>query len=163
METINIPIMCKAEKCPVCGKKLVMIDNLNYYTLICKKCHTTVFEEFDGTVHKIKYGIMKDGYNASLDIFMKSLASDTLMTHSMDEHEKDQYCREKLFNGRILGVGIYQSDIFNYFIKEMDVNNQQIKNPCIYFNGYEKYLDMIMVFKDEISEIYTNYIGGNSQ
>lgn len=48
--------MCKAEKCPVCGKKLVMIDNLNYFTLICKKCHTTVFEKFDGTVHKIKYG-----------------------------------------------------------------------------------------------------------
>ncbi len=129
-----------------------MVDNINYFTLICKKCHTTVFEEFDGTIHKIKRGKMKDGYDASLDIFMKSLMSDTMNTCKMSPDKKKAYYMNKLFEGEILEYGIYQPDIYNYFVHEMEVNKQELKNPCMYFDGYEKYYKRILEFQDEIEK-----------
>lgn len=154
MKTISVPsIQCKIEKCPICGKKLVMIDNLNYFTLICKKCHTTVFEEFDGTVHKIKRGKMKDGYDASLDIFMKSLAADTMNTCKMTQSKKKEYYTNRLIEGELLDYGIYQPEIFKYFTREMHRNQQEVKNPCIYFDGYQKYYERMLEFQDEFNEM----------
>lgn len=156
IETYVPNVSCKIERCPVCGKKLVLIDNLNYFTMICKKCHTTVFEEFNGTVHKIKHGIMKDGYNVSLDIFIKALSADSIAAFNMNESDRENYYRERLFDGYVVGCGIYQPDIFNYFEKEMIRNKQKLKNPCIYFNGYEKYLDYMKNFEDEFNEMRNN-------
>lgn len=156
MRTMSIPgIQCKIKKCPICGKNLVLVDTINYFTLICKKCHTTVFEEFDGTLHKIKQRKMKDGYDASLDIFIKSLMSDTMNTCKMSPDKKKEYYMEKLFEGEILDYGIYQPDIFNFFTCEMERNKQELKSPCIYFEGYEKYYDRILEFQDEIKEWQT--------
>lgn len=154
MKTISAPnFQCKIKKCPICGKELILVDNLNYFTLICKKCHTTVFEEFDGTVHKIKCGKMKDGYDASLDIFMKSLAADTINTCKMTPKKKEEYYINKLIEGELLDYGIYQPDIFEYFTKEMEHNKQELKNPCIYFEGYQKYYDCMLEFQDEFSKM----------
>lgn len=157
MIEFNMPnVSCKSKKCPVCGKELIIIDNMNYFTLICRKCHTTVFEEFDGNIHKIKCGIMKDGYNASLDIFMKSLMSDTITAYNMNEDDRRDYYENRVFEGHVLNCGIYQTDIFEYFKKEMNNNHQKMKSPCIYFDGYQKYLDIVMEFKDEIAEMKDN-------
>lgn len=154
MKTIRVPsIQCSIEKCPICGKKLVMVDTLNYFTLICKKCHTTVFEEFDGTIHKIKRGKMKDGYDVSLDIFMKSLMSDTMNTCKMTPDKKKEYYMKRLFEGKVLEYGIYQPDIYEYFVNEMKKNKQQLKNPCIYFDGYQKYYNRMLAFKNEFDEM----------
>lgn len=154
MRTISIPsIQCKIKKCPICGKELVLVDTINYFTLICKKCHTTVFEEFDGTLHKIKRGKMKDGYDASLDIFMKSLAADTMNTCKMSPNKKKEYYMNKLIEGEFLDYGIYQPDIFEYFIKEMERNKQELKNPCMYFDGYQKYYDRMLEFQDEFDKM----------
>ena len=149
-------VSCKIQRCPICGKELIIIDNTNYFTLICRKCHTVIFEEFDGTVHKIKRGIAKDGYNVALDIFMKSLASDSMLAYTLTEEEREKYYKERLFEGQILNVGIYQQDIFDYFQKEMERNNQEIRNQYIYFEGSQKYLDRMMEFQDELQEMYDN-------
>jgi endogenous inhibitor of DNA gyrase (YacG/DUF329 family) len=63
------------QKCPFCGEELVVIDNMNFITSICPHCFTTVFEESNGDIHTIENGIMKDGYDASLDIFIKQISA----------------------------------------------------------------------------------------
>ena len=35
----------------------------------------------------------------------------------------------------------------------MNRNKQELKNPCIYFKGYEKYLDYMKNFEDEFNEM----------
>lgn len=61
--------------CPICGEHLEEIDDMNYITSICPHCYSTVFEELNGTLHVIKYGIAKDKYNVSMDIFYKQFLS----------------------------------------------------------------------------------------
>lgn len=77
--------------CPICGEKLVVIDNMNYVTMICPKCHSTVFEELDHSIHVIKNGIMDDGYNSSLDIFYKQLISYSLYTKFLSSYQRRSF------------------------------------------------------------------------
>ena len=35
-------------------------------------------------------------------------------------------------------------------------NKQKLKNPCIYFDGYEKYLDYMKNFEYEFNEMRNN-------
>ncbi|POO87893.1 hypothetical protein [Clostridium sp. 3-3] len=128
-------------KCPFCGEELEVIDNMNFITSICPHCFTTVFEELNGKIHTIKNGIMSDGYNSSLDIFIKQLAAHGMAIKNewadLDDIRLDMF----------LGMSIYNQSIQEHFLPMMDSFN--LKQPCIYWDGYEKYLEMSKeIYKD---------------
>ena len=91
--------MNKTTICPICGHKLIKIDDMNYVTSICPDCHTTVFDEEDGNRHVIKHGISKkDGYNFADSIEgMFTLGSDQQIeirepvTVTLDESQSKLY------------------------------------------------------------------------
>lgn len=124
------------EICPVCGAKLEKIDDMNYITLICPKCHSTIFEELNGTLHIIKYGIAKDGYNVSMDIFYKQLLAHQMQLSGMFGMMNPG----EIFMSRILKLGIYNEYIYKHFTPMM--RDFEIQRPYIYFDGYDKYLKM---------------------
>ena len=125
--------------CPICGEKLVVIDNFNYMTMICPKCHSTVFEELDNNIHVIKNGIMEDGYDASMDIFYKQIVAYSIYAKSLSRREYEEFWNEKKFIG-LMGEDILADGIYDYFVDK--VKDFKMKRPCIYFKGYEKYLKM---------------------
>lgn len=141
-------------KCPVCGEELVVIDNMNYVTMICSKCHSTVFEEFNHTTHVIKNGIMKDGYNASMDIFYKQLISYSLYAKFLSPYQRKKFWNEIRTNGLIANEDILADGIYDYFIQL--TKGFEMKKPCIYFDGYEKYLDMSKPASDDFANKYLN-------
>lgn len=102
-------------KCPICGEELVLIDNYNYITMICPECHSTVFEEFDHTKHVIKNGIMKDGYNASMDIFYKQFITYSLYAKTLSDGEYEDFWQEKQLFGLIGNEDIFADGIYDYF------------------------------------------------
>lgn len=135
------------QKCPFCGEELVVIDNMNFFTSICPHCFTTVFEESNGKIHAIKDGIMEDGYNSSLDIFIKQLAAHGMVIRNnwpeLDEIKLDMF----------LGMSIYNESIQEHFLPMMD--SFDLKQPCIYWDGYEKYLEMSKeIYKDVHPELF---------
>lgn len=127
-------------KCPICKKELVLIDNYNYLTLICPKCHSTVFEELDHTKHIIKNGVMDDGYNASMDIFYKQFITYSLYAKSLPKYEYEEFWTEKKMIGLLENEDIFADGIYDYFVDK--IHDFKMKQPCIYFKGYEKYLEM---------------------
>ena len=139
-------------KCPICGNELVVIDDFNYITMICPKCHSTVFEEYDNTIHTIKNGIMKDGYNASLDIFYKQLIAYSLHANSLSEHEFKMFWNEKQIRGVLNNEDILADGIYDYFADKID--GFKMKQPCIYFKGYEKYLEMSKSNAEDFKNTY---------
>lgn len=139
-------------KCPVCGEELVVIDNMNYMTMICPKCHSTVFEELDNTVHVVKNGIMKDGYNASLDIFYKQFISYSIYAKSLSSFERNKFWTEKRFIGMLNNEDIMADGIYDYFVDM--IKNFKMRQPCIYFDGYEKYLEMSKSEAEKFKEFY---------
>ena len=138
--------------CPVCGEQLVIIDNYNYATMICPQCHSTVFEEFNHKIHVIKNGIMKDGYNASLDIFYKQLLAHSMHANTLPKDEFEKYWNEIKLIGMINNEDILADGIYDYFVDK--VENFKMKRPCIYFNGYKKYLEMS---KHEAEKFHNTY------
>jgi len=138
--------------CPICGEDLVVIDNFNYITMICPKCHSTVFEELDNTVHVIKNGIIKDGYDASMDIFYKQFIAYSLYAKTLSRREYEEFWNEKKFIG-FMGEDILADGIYDYFVDK--VKNFKMRQPCIYFKGYEKYLEMS---KQETENFKNKYI-----
>jgi len=139
-------------KCPVCGEELVVIDDMNYMTMICPDCHSTVFQEFNNTVHTIKNGIMKDGYNASLDIFYKQLTAYSIYVKNLHPVLRKNFWEERKFVGMINNEDIMADGIYDYFVDM--VKDFKIKIPCIYFKGYEKYLKMSEPIANEFYEKY---------
>jgi ribosomal protein S27AE len=127
-------------KCPVCGEELVVIDNMNYMTMICPKCHSTVFQEFNKTIHVIKNGIMNDGYDASLDIFYKQFIAYSIFTRTLSKSDYEEFWMGKKMVGMLDNEDIMAEGIYNYFVDK--IQNFKMKQPCIYFDGYEKYLEM---------------------
>lgn len=125
--------------CPICKEELVVIDNLNYITMICPKCHSTIFQEFDATIHIIKNGIMKDGYDASMDIFYKQFIAYSLYTRSLNKREYEEFWNEKKLIG-LMGEDILADGIYDYFVDK--IKFFKMRKPCIYFKGYEKYLEL---------------------
>jgi len=140
-------------KCPICGKTLVIIDNYNYMTMICPKCHTTVFEEFNHTKHVIKNGIMEDGYNVSLDIFYKQFIAYSMYANSLSKMGFKNFWNEKAMIGVINNEDIMADGIYNYFIDK--INNFKIKQPCMYFKGYELYLEMAKTDGEKFKNKYS--------
>lgn len=126
--------------CQVCGKKLIVIDNYNYVTMICPKCHSTVFEEFDHTIHTIKHGVMKDGYDASMDIFYKQFIAYSLYAMNLSKSEYTNFWSEKKMIGLLLNEDIFAEGIYDYYVDR--IQTFKMKQPCIYFKGYKKYLEM---------------------
>jgi ribosomal protein S27AE len=139
-------------KCPVCGEELVVIDNMNYITMICPKCHSTVFEELDNTIHVIENGIMKDGYNASLDIFYKQLIAYSLYAKFLSAYQRKKFWSELKTTGIIANEDILANGIYDYFINM--TKGFKMRKPCIYFDGYEKYLQMSKPEADRFKEQY---------
>lgn len=139
-------------KCPVCGDKLVVIDNYNYITMICPSCHTTVFEEFNHNVHVIKNGIMADGYNSSLDIFYKQLIAHSIYANSLSSDDFEEFWSEKLLIGILHNEDILANGIYDYFINK--IKNFKLKQSCIYFDGYEQYLEMSKKDADNFKKYY---------
>lgn len=122
--------------CPVCGEHLVEIDDMNYFTSICPKCYSTIFEELDGTLHVIKNGIAKDKYNVSLDIFYKQF-----LTHQMALSGMLGFVNPgEIIASRAFRVNIYDESIFNHFAPMIE--NFEVRRPYMYFKGYEKYFEM---------------------
>lgn len=122
--------------CPICEKELIDIDDMNYFTSICPKCYSTVFEELNGKVHVIKNGIAKDKYNISLDIFYKQFLAHQMLLKGMlgDVNPGEILCM------RMFRLNIYNESIFNHFINMIE--KFKMRKPYIYFDGYEKYLEM---------------------
>jgi transcription elongation factor Elf1 len=139
-------------KCPVCGEDLVVIDDMNYMTMICPNCHSTIFEEFDNTVHIIKNGIMKDGYNASLDIFYKQFIAYLIYVRTLSSYEQKEFWTEKKFIGMINNEDIMADGIYDYFVDM--VGDFKMRQPCIYFKGYEKYLEMSKPEAEKFKRLY---------
>ncbi len=122
--------------CPICGEMLVKIDDMNYFTSLCPQCHSAVFEELDGTLHVTKSGIAQDGYNVSLDIFYKQL-----VCHQMAiEGKFGDADLSEIMRARIFRTNIYNEAIYSYFAPMTD--DFKMRQPYIYFNGYEKYFKM---------------------
>lgn len=126
-------------KCPVCGEELVVIDNFNYMTMICPNCHSTVFEELDNTVHVIKNGIMKDGYDASMDIFYKQFIAYSLYAKTLSKKGYEKFWNDKKIVG-LMGEDILADGIYDHFVDR--IKNFKMRQLCIYFKGYERYLKM---------------------
>lgn len=124
--------------CPVCGEQLVEIDSVNYFTSICPKCFSTIFEELDGTLHIIKNGISKeDNYNVSLDVFYSQFLIHQMMLNGMFGDVNPG----EIIASRIFRVNIYDEFIFNHFFP-MIKNFKMKKRPYMYFKGYRKYFEM---------------------
>jgi Zn-finger nucleic acid-binding protein len=138
--------------CPVCGEELVIIDNFNYITMICPKCHTTVFEEFDHIIHFIKNGIMKDGYNVSLDIVYKQFIAYSLYARTLSRNEYEKFWIEKKLMSQLSNEDIFADGIYDYFVNKF--TNFKMRQPCIYFKGYEKYLEMSKPEADKFKREY---------
>lgn len=139
-------------KCPVCKYKLVVIDNYNYITMICPKCHSTVFEEFNHVVHIVKNGIMEDGYDVSLDIFYKQLLTHAMYANTLQRDDFEEYWNRIKWIGVIGNEDILSDGIYDYFINKIE--NFKMKQPCIYFNGYEKYLEASKSEAEKFQEMY---------
>lgn len=124
--------------CPVCGEHLAKIDDMNYFTSICPKCFSAIFEELDGTLHIIKNGISKeDNYNVSLDIFYNQfLAHQMVLTGMLGDVNPGEIIASRMFR-----VNIYNDSIFNHFFPMIE-NFKIKKRPYMYFNGYRKYFEM---------------------
>ena len=131
--------------CPVCGNYLEEIDDMNYITSICPHCYSTVFEELNGTLHVIKNGIAKDKYNVSMDIFYKQFLSHQIAMSGMLGNTN----LGEIIASRMFKVNIYNEDIFNHFYPM--VKTFKTKSSYIYFDGYEKYLEMA---KDYFKGVY---------
>lgn len=127
-------------KCPECGEELVIIDNCNYITMICQNCHSTVFEEPNHKIHIIKGGIMEDGYDASMDIFYKQFITYSLYARSLSKTRYEEFWQEKRLIGMIDNEDIFADGIYDYYVDK--IKDFKMKQPCIYFKGYEKYLKM---------------------
>lgn len=138
--------------CPICGEELVVIDNFNYITMICPECHSTVFEELDNNIHVIKNGIMEDGYDASMDIFYKQLVAYSIYAKSLNRQEYEEFWNEKRLIG-LMGEDILADGIYDYFVDK--IKNFSMRQPCIYFKGYKKYLEMS---KSESEDFKKKYI-----
>lgn len=124
----------KYTKCPICGEELIAVDDLNYFTSICPKCYSAVFEETNGALHVIENGIAQDGYNVSLDIFYKQLQSDQMAMHGI----LDNIDLGVIVFKRIFHIGIYHPSISKHFMR--NIENFKVRARYIYFDGYEKYL-----------------------
>lgn len=122
--------------CPVCGEHLVKIDDMNYITSICPKCYSTIFEELDSTLHIIKNGIAKDKYNVSMDIFYKQFLAHQMMLNGMFGDINPG----EIIASRMFKVNIYNESIFKHFSPM--IKNFKMKQPYMYFKGYEKYFEM---------------------
>lgn len=122
--------------CPCCGATLVKIDDMNYFTLICPECYTTVFEEIDGKVHSIKNGIASDGYNVSLDIFYKQFMGHEMMLNGMF----GKINPGEIILSRIFRRNIYDELIFKHFSPM--IHDFTDRRPYMYFKGYSKYFKM---------------------
>lgn len=142
-------------KCPVCGKELVVIDNYNYVTMICTSCKSTVFEELDNTRHIIKNGIMEDGYNSSLDIFYKQFITYSLYARSLSKSDYAAFWQEKKMIGLLGNEDIFADGIYDYFVDKIE--GFKMKQPCIYFNGYEKYLKISTTDANEFKKKILQY------
>lgn len=126
------------EICPVCGEHLVKIDDMNYFTSICPKCFSTIFEELNGTLHIIKNGFSKeDNYNVSLDIFYNQFIAHQMVLKGM----LGDVNPGEIIASRIFRVNIYDESIFNHFFP-MIKNFKMKKRPYMYFKGYRKYFEM---------------------
>lgn len=128
--------MNKTTICPICGHKLIKIDDMNYVTSICPNCHTSVFDEEDGNRHVIKYGISKkDGYNISLDIVYKQFLSDQMVISGrLNVNPGEVMCR------RIFKTDIYSDPMVNHFFPMF--NDFKMQQKYNYFDGYDKYFRM---------------------
>lgn len=122
--------------CPVCGNHLEEIDDMNYITSICPHCYSTVFEELNGTLHVIKNGIAKDKYNVSMDIFYKQFLSHQIAMRGMLGNINPG----EIIASRMFKVNIYNESIFKHFSPM--IKNFKVKQPYMYFKGYEKYFEM---------------------
>lgn len=131
--------------CPVCGEHLVKIDDMNYFTSICPKCFSTIFEELDGTLHIIKNGFSKeDNYNVSLDIFYNQFLAHQMVLKGLLGNVNP----EEIIASRIFRVNIYDESIFNHFFPMIE-NFKMKKRPYMYFKGYRKYFEMSDKFTKE--------------
>lgn len=129
--------------CPICGARIEQIDDMNYITLICPKCHSTIFEEMNGTLHIVKYGIANDEYNVSMDIFYKQLLAHQMHLNGMF----GMINPGEIFMSRILKLGIYNEDIYEHFSPM--ISDFKMRRPYIYFDGYDKYLKMLEQYTEE--------------
>ncbi len=124
--------------CPVCGENLVEIDDMNYFTSICPQCISTIFEEFDETLHIIKNGFSKeDNYNVSLDIFYNQFIVHQMVLKGM----LGDVNPGEIIASRMFRVNIYDESIFNHFFPMIE-NFKMKKRPYMYFKGYRKYFEM---------------------
>lgn len=140
------------EICPVCGEHLVKIDDMNYFTSICPKCFSTIFEELDGTLHIIKNGFSKeDNYNISLDIFYNQFIAHQMVLKGM----LGDVNPGEIIASRIFRVNIYDESIFNHFFP-MIKNFKMKKRPYMYFKGYKKYFEMSDKYTKEIFPWFFN-------
>ena len=141
--------MNKTITCPICGHKLIEIDNMNYVTSICSNCYTTVFDEEDGNRHVLKYGISeKDGYNVSLDIVYKQFLSDQMiMSGKLNVNPGNVICR------RIFKTDIYSDLMQNHFFPMF--NKFKMRQKYNYFDGYNKYYKVSeMYFRNALPKLY---------
>lgn len=126
------------EICPVCGEHLVKIDDMNYFTSICPKCFSTIFEELNGTLHIIKNGFSKeDNYNVSLDIFYNQFIAHQMVLKGM----LGDVNPGEIIASRIFRVNIYDESIFNHFFP-MIKNFKIHVRTFLHFKGYRKYFEM---------------------
>lgn len=124
--------------CPICGENLEEIDDMNYFTSICPKCFSTVFEELDGTVHIARNGMSKkDNYNVSLDVFYNQFLIHQMALKGM----LGDINPSEIIASRIFRVNIYNESIFNHFLPLIK-NFKMKERPYMYFKGYEKYFKM---------------------
>lgn len=138
--------------CPVCGEELVIIDN--YITMICPKCHSTVFKELNNVTHTIKNGIMEDGYDASLDIVYKQFITYSLYAKSLTKNQYEEFWLEKKMLGLFSNEDIFAEGIYNYYVDK--IKDFKMRQPCIYFDGYEKYLEMSKPDANNFKKKYIN-------
>lgn len=128
--------MNKIETCPICKASLEEIDDMNYSTYICPECYSAIFEEPNGNVHAVKYGIAEDGYNVSLDIFYKQILMDRMLLNGM----LGMVNPSLVLLLRLVNAGIYNQKIYRHFLPMTD--DFKARRPYIYFIGYEKYFAM---------------------
>ena len=100
--------MNKIKICPVCGEHLVKIDDMNYFTSICQKCFSTIFEELDGLYILLKMVSQKeDNYNVSLDIFYNQFLAHQMVLKGLLGNVNPG----EIIASRIFRVNIYDESI----------------------------------------------------
>ena len=134
--------------CPVCGERLVKIDDMNYITSICPHCYSTVFEEINGTLHVIKNVNAKDNNNVSMDVFYKQFLTHQMVMQGIIDCGN---LGEIMFLRMIKG-NIYEESIFNHFAPM--VKKFKMITPYKYFEGYEKYLDMAKDYYKDVQPTF---------